>query len=665
MTTTPILGIPEVAINQNQKETTINNAIVWLEGAANDELAVSLATGNAATVSGPQFTQFQVFVVTGHTAAAHLTVPLIKRMFNVDNTGGSFPVTVGGATGATVAVPAGVLQQINCNGTSCRIGYAAASTSSAPTLEIDNSLGAAISAGVVKLTLSANFSGTLTSTGVVNLDLSTTALAGLEHTSNKGAANGYASLDSTGKVPTSQLPSTIAGAMSYQTTWNAATNTPALASGTGTKGFYYLVSVAGTTSLDGIAVWNVGDKAVFNGTVWEKIDGLVNEVISVAGRSGVITLTISDVSGAAPLASPVLTGTPTTPTQSSTDNSQQLVNSQWVRNFLSASGYAPTGASAVTQVCGYTGNVTPAEIYGAIGMGGASLLNVGTTAGTVMAGNDSRVTGLGTMSGQASANVTITGGTIDGVIVGGTTRAPGHFTTIDATTPVAAGSGGTGLASPGTAGNVLTSTGSGWASVATTGVSGNVQTFNATTGSGTWTKPASGKIAVIEIWQAAQGGGRTYTTGAGCCALTINPRGSGGALLSLMCLLSDLPATMAIGIVSGGAGSTSGAQNPGGTTTIGSVLSVPGAGSSSPISSSGLTLLMGPVYAMAGGGGSGGTTGAGETALLGGGNGGAGNGSGTTANGGNGGNPGGGGGAGGSSGTGGSGGSSQVRITVI
>jgi hypothetical protein len=90
----------------------------------------------------------------------------------------------------------------------------------------------------------------------------------------------------------------LTGAVVFQGLWNATTNTPTLTSGTGTKGFLYTTSVAGTTSLDGINQWNVGDQAVFNGTVWEKIDGLANEVVSVAGRTGVITLAVGDVSGA-------------------------------------------------------------------------------------------------------------------------------------------------------------------------------------------------------------------------------------------------------------------------------------------------------------------------------------------------------------------------------
>lgn len=49
------------------------------------------------------------------------------------------------------------------------------------------------------------------------------------------------------------------GGLSYQGTWNASTNTPTLASGTGTNGYYYIVSVSGSTNLDGITNWVAGD----------------------------------------------------------------------------------------------------------------------------------------------------------------------------------------------------------------------------------------------------------------------------------------------------------------------------------------------------------------------------------------------------------------------
>jgi len=79
------------------------------------------------------------------------------------------------------------------------------------------------------------------------------------------------------------------GALNYAGTWNANTNNPTLTSGVGTKGNYYVVSVAGTTTLDGISLWSVGDWAVFNGTAWQKVDGSSSEAfssITVTGLTG-------------------------------------------------------------------------------------------------------------------------------------------------------------------------------------------------------------------------------------------------------------------------------------------------------------------------------------------------------------------------------------------
>lgn len=87
------------------------------------------------------------------------------------------------------------------------------------------------------------------------------------------------------------------GGLTYQGTWNANTNTPTLVSGTGTLGFYYVVATAGTTTIDGVSTWNVGDWISFDGTKWDKLDGSANPVSSVAGRQGAVVLTVADVSG--------------------------------------------------------------------------------------------------------------------------------------------------------------------------------------------------------------------------------------------------------------------------------------------------------------------------------------------------------------------------------
>jgi hypothetical protein len=87
----------------------------------------------------------------------------------------------------------------------------------------------------------------------------------------------------------------IAGGLDYQGTWNASTNTPTLASSVGTNGFYYVVSVDGSTNLNGITDWKAGDWAIFNGTAWQKIDqswataGANDNITSMTGITGGIS----------------------------------------------------------------------------------------------------------------------------------------------------------------------------------------------------------------------------------------------------------------------------------------------------------------------------------------------------------------------------------------
>jgi hypothetical protein len=88
----------------------------------------------------------------------------------------------------------------------------------------------------------------------------------------------------------------MAGFVNYEGTWNASTNIPTLVSSVGTKGDYYVVSTTGTTNLNGITAWTQGDWAIFNGSAWEKVDN-TDLVTSVAGRTGAVTLSTTDISG--------------------------------------------------------------------------------------------------------------------------------------------------------------------------------------------------------------------------------------------------------------------------------------------------------------------------------------------------------------------------------
>lgn len=127
-------------------------------------------------------------------------------------------------------------------------------------------------------------------------------------TTQKAAALGVATLDSATKVPISQIPDSVIGALSYQGTWDAATNTPTLTSSVGTKGYYYVVSVAGSTNLNGTSDWLVGDWAVYNGTIWQKVDN-TDSVTSVNGLTGAVVLTQANISGTVPTTLTLTAGT--------------------------------------------------------------------------------------------------------------------------------------------------------------------------------------------------------------------------------------------------------------------------------------------------------------------------------------------------------------------
>lgn len=113
--------------------------------------------------------------------------------------------------------------------------------------------------------------------------------------SEKGQSNGYAGLDINAKVPTSQLPDSVLGALEYKQPWNANTNTPTIpAASSANRGWYYKVSVAGTTNIDGITDWGLGDWIISNGTTWDKLDNS-DSVSSVQGKTGAVSLNATEI----------------------------------------------------------------------------------------------------------------------------------------------------------------------------------------------------------------------------------------------------------------------------------------------------------------------------------------------------------------------------------
>lgn len=182
------------------------------------------------------------------------------------------------------------------------------------------------------------------------------------------------------------------GAVSYKGTWDASTNTPTLTSSVGTQGDYYVVSVAGTTNLNGITDWQQGDWAIFNGSIWQKVDN-TDAVVSVNGQTGAVVLTVSDISGAVPNTVNVLAGTGLSGGGALTGN----VTLNLANTAVVAGTYGT--ASEVSQVTiDAQGRITSA-------------------ANVAISISNSAVSGLGTMSTQNANAVAITGGNVTANLV--------------------------------------------------------------------------------------------------------------------------------------------------------------------------------------------------------------------------------------------------------
>lgn len=178
MATTPLLNIPQVSASQNNKETTINDAFVIFEGSTNASLTVDMTAGDVALTTF-QFTRYGRFKVENLPAAQKLTIPLdvgggantAQRIFAVFNDS-SYELTVGGATGATVAVSPGKGALLASDGTDVTYTTSSDGSSSSTAFTVQDD-GVVVSAAVDTLNfVGAEFTITDLGGGSIQIEVS-------------------------------------------------------------------------------------------------------------------------------------------------------------------------------------------------------------------------------------------------------------------------------------------------------------------------------------------------------------------------------------------------------------------------------------------------------------------------------------------------------------
>ena len=379
-------------------------------------------------------------------------------------------------------------------------------------------------------------------------------------------------------------------APAYQGTWNASTNNPTLTSSVGTQGYYYVVSVAGTTSLNGVSDWNVGDWAIFSGGVWEKVPGsntesftnLTTTNLAVTGLTGYMYAnnTSGNVTASTTIPTTALSGTITNAQlANSTISGVSLgsnLNALTIGTGLSGTSYNGSGAVTVS----ITNTAVSAGSYGSASAVGTFTVNA---QGQLTAASS---TTISIAPSQINATIPNSGLTYSSITINGNSVSLGGSTTITADIPnsLTFNNSGTG-ASSGTSFNGATATTVSYNTIGASPLAGSTSlttlgtiatgTWNGTTigigygGTGLSSTPTNGQLLIgngsgYSLSTITAGTGISVTNSSGGITIAVNGTGE---VTSFQTSLSGLTPNTAtggavtlagtLGVASGGTGITS------------------------------------------------------------------------------------------------------------
>jgi hypothetical protein len=295
-------------------------------------------------------------------------------------------------------------------------------------------------------------------------DATVQSTAGIPLT-QKAAASGVATLDATGRLSASQIPSSLSAAIIYKGAWNASSNTPTLSASLPAgvmAGWEYAISVSGTQNIgSGSVTYAQGGFVIYNGSTWDYV-APVSGVTTINGSlTGAVTgiITTSD------------TGTVTNTMLAGSIANNKLANSSItvtggtglgvVGSPVSLGGTITLSNTGVTSIVAGT-NVSISSGTGAVtinAVGAVSSVSAGTgvsvsaTTGAVTVTNTgvtSAIAGAGINISATTGAVTVTNTGVTSIVAGygiNITSSTGAVTINryeGVSTPTATGSGANG-----------------------------------------------------------------------------------------------------------------------------------------------------------------------------------------------------------------------------